>query len=384
MGTKKNDIKDKVMKILSPIESNEDSESSFFFNRCRIEKRLPSYYLVYFLFADLLDYRNLGPWEKRAWSFPIKYKGEKFTIEHRKLGLGVFSSKPDEVEKLANELVTKIKSAVKVARPFFDQIAEEGVNNSELNVTNHNRSLFERYEYLNNLYHQEFKLYEEKKDKQEVEKGTNEIGEYTSYKNLGLQHYKNANHLAISAIDAFFSWTEHLFVHLAIIHEGTHDGQVITKLIGAEWKTKFQAAITLEDKTLEKFYHELTLVRQQLRNFVAHGAFGKKGNAFTFHSGAGAVPVLMEHNKNKNRFSLQGHLGFDNGEVINMIESFIQYIWSTELGPALKYTQEFELPTILTMAKNGIYAEAIKSNEEMEEFAHGMMRHLDDSANMDW
>ncbi|WP_228378448.1 hypothetical protein, partial [Chryseobacterium sp. CCH4-E10] len=83
----------------------------------------------------------------------------------------------------------------------------------------------------------------------------------------------------------------------AILTQKIKTGEEVTKLIDAEWKTKFNTVIS--DDMLKEYYIELLMIRNQVRNFVAHGAFGKDGNAFHFHSGAGAVPVMMNFNKTK-------------------------------------------------------------------------------------
>ena len=61
--------------------------------RTEAGRQLPPYYLVYFLLVDLLGFRNLGQFEKLAWSVPIDYNGKAFLIEHRKFGLGIFVDK---------------------------------------------------------------------------------------------------------------------------------------------------------------------------------------------------------------------------------------------------------------------------------------------------
>jgi len=198
-------------------------------------------------------------------------------------------------------------------------------------------------------------------------------------------NYKtNAKWLAISAIEAFFSWTEHLFVHLAIVAKGLCYGEEVADLVGAEWQKKFKSAVSLENKEVKKYFDELVLVRRQLRNFIAHGAFGKDGQTFQFHSIAGAVPVLMPHQKGKNRFALYGDLGFDEESVLNIIDNFISYLWSSDISPAMYYVQESGLTTILTLAKDGTYLRAMKSQEEMEKLVEHLSYQFDRASNMDW
>lgn len=378
--------KEKALKILSPIKAADDdtkAEKNFLFNakRSKASRLLPEYYLIFFLFSDLLDFKNLGRFEKIAWSFPIDYKGKAFLIEHRKFGIGIFIQGDEKDEEDALEISKKISGAVKSIRPFYDHIAEQAVNNSEFSVENNNRQLFNRFDFLLKLYKDEYQKFLDNKGK--TEKKVN--GASTSYRSLDYEFKQRANWLAISCIEAFFSWTEHLFIHLAIVGQGLSDGKKVSELIGAEWKTKFKTAIPIDSsKTASDFYNELITVRNQLRNFVAHGAFGKDGNAFSFHSKTGSVPVLMNHKKKKNKFSLHGYLTFKEQTVIELIEEFIKFLWSGKTAPAMYYTQECELPTILPYAENGTYGAASESMEFMKEFAEKIMWDFDNAANMDW
>jgi hypothetical protein len=386
MDAKIQKYKEIALKILSPIKTIDEktkAEKNFLFSakRCPTTNKLPDYYLVYFLFADLLEFKNLGQFEKIAWSFPIEYNEKAFLIEYRKFGIGIFVNNIEQDQGEANEIVNKIIKAVKAIKLYYNYVAEEGVKKSEINVNNYNFDLFERFSYLKDLYKIQYSKYEKNKGKTKTENLPNG-GKVVS--SLDYPFFKNSKHLAISVIEAFFSYTEHLFIHIAIIAQNISDGEQITKLIEAEWKTKFITAIPLSNKEESKFYNELLIVRQQMRNFVAHGAFGKNGNAFQFHSKTGAVPVLMKHDKNKNKFEFQGNLNFNDEEVIKLIENFIEYLWKSKYQPVMLYTQEYYLPTIVTLSKNGVYKEAVESMENMEEFATRLSNKLDDSANMDW
>jgi hypothetical protein len=386
MDAKIQKYKEIALKILSPIKTIDEktkAEKNFLFSakRCPTTNKLPDYYLVYFLFADLLEFKNLGQFEKIAWSFPIEYNEKAFLIEYRKFVIGIFVNNIEQDQGEANEIVNKIIKAVKAIKLYYNYVAEEGVKKSEINVNNYNFDLFERFSYLKDLYKIQYSKYEKNKGKTKTENLPNG-GKVVS--SLDYPFFKNSKHLAISVIEAFFSYTEHLFIHIAIIAQNISDGEQITKLIEAEWKTKFITAIPLSNKEESKFYNELLIVRQQMRNFVAHGAFGKNGNAFQFHSKTGAVPVLMKHDKNKNKFEFQGNLNFNDEEVIKLIENFIEYLWKSKYQPVMLYTQEYYLPTIVTLSKNGVYKEAVESMENMEEFATRLSNKLDDSANMDW
>lgn len=136
----------KALQIIQPISKvSEKTLSQKYFPSIRSDagSGLSIYYLVYFLFADLLDFENLGQSEKVAWSFPINFNGKTFAIEYRKFGLGVFVQNKKEDESSAREIVSKINAAVKAVRPFYDHVAEQAVENSKINVINNNAELYD-------------------------------------------------------------------------------------------------------------------------------------------------------------------------------------------------------------------------------------------------
>lgn len=382
-------FKEKILDALSPImeaDENTKANENFLFSaqRTKAGQSLPPYQLIYFLLHDLLGFRDIGRDEKVAWSIPIDFNRKAFLIEHRKFGVGVFAGNLEQDETDAQQIVKRIHKAVKMAAPYFEWLASEAVSKSELNIINKSRELYNRYEYFLALYREEKKQANERKNEVCRKTTKTKYGTLTSCSFPYLEHEKNANWLAIAAIDAFFSWTEHIFIHLAVVAKGVSTGEEIAVLIAADWQDKFNSALSLEETDAQKYYDELILVRRQLRNFIAHGAFGKKGETFRFHSGAGAVPVLMPHQKGKNRFALSGELAFDEDSVLELLDNFISYLWSSDLSPAMYYVQESGLPTILTMAKDGTYSKNMKSREDMEEFVKYLSNKFDEAANMDW
>ena len=117
---------------------------------------------------------------------------------------------------------------------------------------------------------------------------------------------------------------------------------------------------------------------------MAHGAFGKEGEAFSFHSTVGAVPVALDHVARRPRFSLTPELAFDDAEAIAAIEEFVTYLWSGPREPARIYIQESDLPLILPYASDGTYDAAMSSIEDMTEHVDHQLALWDRSANMDW
>ena len=358
-------IRQKACAAIKPLKTV--SSEYFGDNRTVAGSELPQYYLVYFLLVDLLGFENLGRHEKLAWSIPVDFDGQVLFIEHRKMGVGVFSSYNTDSKEAAREVVRLVKKGVNAAQPYFDWRAEMAVKRSEVNVRNRSTQLYSRFQFLLDLY--------------KAKRTESEVAFIVS---------RHVEWLALSVIESFFSWTEHVFIHLAILQGKRTTGDEIGKLASRKWSPKFKAAFDISDPTLKKYYDELMSVRNQVRNFVAHGAFGKDGEAFRFHSGAGAVPVLLPRRLGHRSYRFPDSLDLtpwskdsSGHDAIVLIEDFISHIRSGPLAPAWIYLDSGE-NLILTMAQSGEYGLAMASEEAMTEFIEGLTYFSDMHANMDW
>lgn len=370
-----------ALKAISPL-CPADTSKYFWGKRTTAGRELPPYYIVYFLLADLLGFSVLGKEEKVAWSIVLELEDTTFVIEHRKMGLGIFVQDPVAGEIQARKVLDLITRGARVSEKYFDSLAEAAIRNSKLNLLNKSKYLYNRLEYFLSLY---------KKAKQEAELRKEESiletlpdGTYQARHPSRYDFERQADWLAITAIEAFFSWTEHVFIHLALLSGSIITGADTASLAEADWPEKFKKALDLGDTNVKKFYDELILIRRQLRNYIAHGAFGKRGEAFRFHSKAGAVPVLMPHNGRNVRFSMQGDLSFREETALSVIEEFIKFLHTGKQSVVFKYVQESELPTVLTYVANGKYKRATTSMGAMNALIYEMQEQFDRSANMEW
>jgi hypothetical protein len=371
---------------IRPATDETKAEKDFLFTakQTKAGDDLPPYYLVYFLLVDLLGFPNLGKAEKIAWSVPIDFHGEAFLIEHRKFGIGVFARASPNAEAKAAEIVSLIRTAVKKAELFFTWLAARTVEGSALNVVNRGRPLFERFEF----YLDEYKKKVDETNAR-VDEPTSETREYKGKKisNYYLPAYKlklEAGWLGLAVIDAFFSWTEHIFIHVAILKGHLTRGAEVVKLAESNWADKFKKALDLTNAETKKYYDSLAAIRCQFRNFNAHGAFGKQYEAFSFHSNAGAVPVRLTRESERPNFLFGLGDDIPEAKAIEVIESFIDYLWKSDCAPAYKYILESDLPTILTYASDGRYRQAMTSVDAMETLVERLSGRWDQAANMDW
>jgi hypothetical protein len=391
------EIRNRVLKAIVPLKSVDRPISYFYGKRTHAGNQLPRHYLVYFMLIGLLDFRHGGQQEKVAWSIPVEVDGEIAMIEHRKLGLGVFvpqSSTPDyslkpaspENEALANRIVQLIEKGVKAATPYFDHLASAAASRSQLNVSNNSSWLYERFEYLRGEFRKKLQEAANRKNEKQTVELTNQDGssKYTETIYPAFQVRREAEWIGIAAIDAFFSWTEHVLIHIAVLEGKVTTGDEVEKFAGADWADKVKKVLDVNDPSVKGLYDNLRSIRTQIRNYMAHGAFGKGGEAFEFHSPAGAVPVRLTEKGEASRFSLLIKRSFDEGEALDTIDAFVAALWAGSRAPAKLYLQESGLPVILTFSVDGTYKAAMSSEEEMAIFIEGLENRFAQAADMDW
>ena len=371
------EIRKNATRAISPLKPARSDYSGI--KRIETELNLPEYYLVYFLLVDLLGFKNLGMGEKVAWTIPVDLEDNVLNVEYWKFGVGVFAINDQDVSSIANEVVRLVRRGVRAAQPYFDYRAKIAVTNSKVNVNNRAIMLRERFLFLLSLY-----------KAKHVESQATYIDGPLGIRLPDYEMRRQAEWLAMSTIEAFFSWTEHVFIHIAILRGICTTGESVVSLAGAGWNCKFKAAIDISEPTSKKYYDELMSIRNQVRNFVTHGAFGKDGEAFRFHSGTGAVPVLLPHRQGHHSYRFRNSLSLsqeDNDaseyKAIELIEEFIHYIYSGILAPAWIFLDS-GLDLSLTTAELTLYAEAMTSKGKMTELVEYLSHMADSYANMDF
>ncbi|KJH69088.1 hypothetical protein [Chromobacterium violaceum] len=384
----------KELQPAGPPRSNAESKALMLSARTNGGRNLPEYYLVYFLLVDLLGYEDIGQQEKVAWIIPVRYQDRLYSIEHRKFGIGVFAPNHDpaatfsgmvskQAESDAREISAAINKVVSIAKPYFEWRAKQAASTPHLNVINTSGSLFDRYVFFREQFLSLTEEAERQKDEWHISKSAcPDATKVMSGGNPSHQLRRQAKWHGQAAIEAFFGWTEHSFIHLAILQGRLRTGDEVAALAAADWKAKFKAALDLTHPDTKSHYDRLLDLRAQIRNFMAHGAFGKRGEAFHFHSGAGAVPVLLTESQ-RHRYTLTGRPAFDEDVAIADIETFIEHLWSGSRSPAKIYIFS-ELPSILTHVLNGTYARAMQSEQDMTDFVDYLTHAFDNAANMDW
>ena len=368
---------------IQPANAQTTAPIDFFFSAKRLvpSDALPPYYLVRFLLVDLLRFRNTGPFDKVAWSVPIDLDGRPFLIEHRKFGVGVFGGDTPADLEGAKTIARLLHRGVKASKRYFTWLADGAGRASALNVVNRAPSLFGRFVFFADLYDARSAEAEtRKKESIRTDTGPNSWTVHWPARELR----EEAEHFALSAIESFFSWTEHVFILIAILRGACATGDAVRDLARADWETKFRSALDVTVPSDKAFFDKLLEVRRQVRNFVAHGSFGKDGEAFSFHSSAGAVPLRILDQKGGARFGLGAGAAYRNQQTLQLLRDFVAHLWSGDREPAQLYIMDYGHPLILTYAHDGQYAQAMASFDRMEALADRLAHAFDRHANMEY
>lgn len=248
-------------------------------------------------------------------------------------------------------------------------------------MANRSRDLFDRFEFYQGLYQSRTKEAEDRKG-EAIKTQTGPNSWATRFPATALR--REARWFALAAIECFFSWTEHVFIHLAILQGRCATGEQVAALARADWAAKYRAALDLSVAEDKRFYDDLVIVRRQLRNFVAHGSLGKDGEALQFQSGAGAVPLILPYNSNGSSFRFGSGLDLQTEPTITLILAFVEHLWTGTRSPAKIYLQDYEFPLILTHIADGRYAAAMKSDRAMTFFADHLAAMIDRHIDMEF
>jgi hypothetical protein len=200
---------------------------------------------------------------------------------------------------------------------------------------------------------------------------------------LSYSDAEEAKWIGVAAIEAFFSWNEHVLIHIGILLGRLTTGADVSAMTEMKWQDMVRVVIDFsKEKEIKDIYEELLEIRNQVRNYMAHGAFGKQGEAFRFHSPTGAVPANLTGRNGGISMSIGP--SFEESRAVEVMESFIKKLWEGERAPAKLHLDDADLPVILSHASDGIYRDAMSSEEVMEDYIKYLSREVDDAANMDW
>ena len=342
-------------------------------------------HFVFALLVDLLGFENSGPREKILWSIPVEFDATVFFIEHRKSGLGVFAPKISMAEESTSRVVQLINGGIRSVREsgYFEEWVRKRSKDENVILINDGIMLYDRHLFMLKLFKCKWSEFEQEYIQKRSESLEGIVKSYFSCANLR----EEAAWLGQAAIDCFFSWTEHIFIHLAILlgNPKVNTVEKCNRLIKSpEWGKKYKAVFDVDnDKKSEIYLSSLTKIRES-RNFASHGYFGKHREALWVSTRIGFVPYNVEPGRSKNPWRHNENVGLPEHESLCTIEEFVKYLWSGARQPAYVLLQGTSYPTIFQFMLSGKYGEAMKSEEGMSNLVEGLGKKFDRDENMDF
>lgn len=370
-----------ALRAIAPIEKPQSE--NFGSGNMMVFRGIPhnEYYLIFLLLADLLGFKYLGPSEKVAYIIPIEFEGHRHSIVYAKFGMRIEYHEGGD----GKAVYAALKKGMKVAKPYYLWRAEQASVSSDLNLISKCPQLWNKYAFLKEQSETLMQKFETEKDNAVVKKGYNEDGSlrWTSVSYPAYELRSQSLWLHETAVDAFFAWCEQALVHLAVLMGKLTSGKEIAELLKREFGEKCKLILDLSDADDKSSYDDIQDLRVQLRNYVAHGSFGKDGSTFQFHSRVGAVPLRILDNGDNSRFLFGTDSSRDWESDHVRIESFVSRLWSGKRQPAKQYIEK-GLPCVLTYATDGTYQRAMQNDDEMRGLIEYLSRRIDDAANMDF
>ncbi|MEG4434411.1 hypothetical protein QUA95_30590 [Microcoleus sp. F10_A2] len=343
--------------------------------------RHSEYYLIFMLLVDLLGFKYWGPGEKVAYIIPVAFKGRRYTIIYAKFGMKIeYRDGGDGAAVYA-----ALKRGMKAAKPYYLWRAAQASETSDLNLISKCPQLWEKYVFLKEQSEALMLKFEAEKDNPVIEEGYDEDGSFSwsTVRYPAYDFYKQAAWLHEAAVDAFFAWCEQALVHIAVLLCKLTNGKQIADLLNRDFGEKCKLVLDLSETEDKSAYDDIIELRAQLRNYVAHGSFGKDGSTFQFHSRVGAVPLKILESRTSSEFSFGVESPREWKNDYSRIDRFLSQLWSGVRSPAKHYL-DAGLPCVLTYTTNGTYQRAMESDDEMREFVDYLSMEIDNAANMDF
>jgi len=294
--------------------------------------------LIQFIFSNILNYTVMGPGEKLRWQVRFFYENIDATFALEKFGLRLYLSSPTEDQekliKIKNEITGKLSRLIlKAEKHIFTPFAKHQIKERNFTIANHYHKFENRFDFFRNKATNDYIP--------EVQKGNESIHELARKFNA-LQEYKyEQSYYAIAMLDAYFSFLEHLFVLILPIAEKPCKKYDLVQFISSFWSQKYKVLFDVKkNRKAKEFYDQLNELKENFRNYYAHGGFEKNGESLYFHfPGIGALPAKLSSKKNEPHFDFFPIDDTSTSHMIKVIDKFDEWLRSDDSG--VKYAVRY-------------------------------------------
>ncbi|MFH2045985.1 MAG: hypothetical protein ABIK92_12655 [Pseudomonadota bacterium] len=341
----------------------------------------PPPYIIFIIFVYLKKYSFGGQWEKVNWEIPIKYKNVPMMLAHKKFGFQIktYSDKP-EAAKIAIEALRVIKKAIPTAEKLIEPIIKSQVDSGKITISNDYYHLRSRYEYFR------------EKAERHLKNTKNEDFDFNSFEdhmvayNALLKEQNKGYNYAVAMIDAYFSLLEHILVLIKPFIMVFVTESDLSKFVGQNWGEKYKTLFDISKGGSPKIHYDaICEVKERYRNIAAHGNFQKGGGSFKVHMPhIGAIPMSLTKSKTKTHFIFSTHNEFEFVSICNVFDDFDNFLDSSSISKYGMMYIKSGLPVVFNDETKGLYSNAMKSEQDFNDFIEYMEQEFNNALNMDW
>lgn len=369
------DLKNTSLKHFSvPTDHTPDTGKYRVFHIDRTE--IPVRELIQFIFVFILEFPIYRPEEKLRWEVPFIYKKFYCTFAMQKFGLRLYIQEGSD-KRLASEIIKKIQKAInKTERTFLNDFAKHQIEKGNFTIENRYHFFEERYTYFRKEANMVLKRTET-----EYKEGT----KLTDFFNKTTRAKKELSYNTIAMLDAYFSYLEHFFVLAMPLHKKKN--KQLIEFIGSTWSDKYKSVFDIKsDSEAKVFYDKFNNLREQFRNFHAHGGFEKNGASLFIHiPNIGAISAQLSKFKNSPNFDFFPIQESSFSDICQIIDNFDEWVHSKKscLKKILRYIESGLDITCDDQSLQEIWI-AMKTDNELESLIEQESEDWARHANMDY
>lgn len=324
-------------------------------------------YLLDLAFANLEFEVLVRPEEKIRWMIPMVFEGTECALVNGKMGMSVRVSKDSVKAEFPNRVALKATKIQKAMSKILAPHLANQINEGRVAIKSRRFLLRSKYEYFRSnaeaLVQQIQSLEPPSKSGKELFRG---ISQYMN-ENTRLQREMFYN--VHAALDAYFTWTEHLMLLALPLIWGNEIR--VKDFASMPWKTKIIRFFSKPaHNKIQKQINAIRIIKEEYRNAITHGFLDREDLGYYAEIPQyGFVPIRFE--------ALTASIN----DWLPVTSDSIDKIWQQIDAFDKVFMEELQLP-IMYLDKNltvyyspewvSAYQSAMTSIEAMEKFAREM------------
>lgn len=357
----KNTKNEKILFILNHFTEDEEKINLYDESlKAFQEKDFPIPFILLFLFKLIKGFKiYVRPYEKVNFIIPFKYKKIRCFFSHRKFGVYLSIENIENIEKIKNEILSKLKKATQIADKILQEESLIKIKNKEIRLPNFYSKLYERYNFFRKLSHD---IYSSKKNFE---------------KNYEASFYVD------SMINGFFSLLEHILVLIFPFTENFNQNTNLLETLKSSWKDKFKQLFDLRnDIKANKIYSKIYKIKNEYRNTIAHGFLNENYYCDVKINDVGYIPLSFSKIYNSIHYNF---FTFDDSiynECIETFDSVLDLFENKYHRPYLIIKAGLEIN--LEQAEYQKYKFILSSDENTNKYIDYVINRKEVNVNMDW